>query len=101
MLQEGALRSIAHPPTPRSPQLGDLTHADFRDLAPSTRRPLKVPVLVLWGTEDGALGVELTRGTERYCTGGYTLQLIEHCSHWVLEDATEEALRHIAAFLRQ
>ena len=55
-------------------QLVDLTSDDFRTLPPSVSRPLLAPVLVIWGTEDGALGVELTRGTERFCAGGFTLK---------------------------
>ena len=56
-------------------------------------------MLVLWGTADGALGVELTRGTERFCAGGYELQRLEGCSHWVLEDHTTEALDAIGTFI--
>ena len=80
-------------------QLADLTNDDFRTLPPTELCPLRAPVLVLWGTEDGALSNDLTRGEERFCANGYTLKRLEGCSHWVLEDHADEALTAIGDFI--
>ena len=72
--------------------------ADFEALAPKPGRALKAPCLVLWGVDDGALGVELIKDTQSYTTR-LTTVMIEGCSHWGQQDAVEEVLEASAKFL--
>ena len=56
---------------------------------------IRVPVLLLWGEADVALGRATTRGTERFVSQ-LTKQFLSGVSHWVQQDATEacnDALR--------
>lgn len=64
----------------------------------SSRNPLPFPVLHLWGERDGALGQELTRGTDRYCSD-YRLIVIKNCSHWIQQDAVEECVGYLEEFV--
>jgi epoxide hydrolase 4 len=64
------------------------------------RRPLAMPVLLLWGEDDGALGKELTDNTDRYAPK-LTLKFIPNCSHWVQVDAYEEVNEALRAWLDQ
>jgi pimeloyl-ACP methyl ester carboxylesterase len=80
-------------------QLPALTHEDFRALPPSAAQPLRCPVLVLWGSEDGALGTELLRGTERFAPQ-MTAVVLQGCSHWSQQDFAEEVLQEVGKFLR-
>ena len=59
---------------------------------------LPLPVLQIWAANDGALGTELTQGTDRLCAN-YRLVVLEDCSHWIAEDAASEAVQLIADFL--
>lgn len=79
-------------------QLFDATHEDFDVLAPSKEKPLTVPVLIIWGADDGALGPELIKGVEVYAPK-LTTRLIQNCSHWAQQDAVEEVIETAAAFL--
>jgi pimeloyl-ACP methyl ester carboxylesterase len=79
-------------------QLFDATHDDFDALAPSREKPLSVPVLIIWGADDGALGPELIKGVEVYAPQ-VTTRLIQNCSHWAQQDAVEEVIDTAAAFL--
>ena len=60
---------------------------------------IETPTLLLWGTEDIALGVELTRATPRYVTN-LTLRLLPGVSHWVQQEAPETVNRMLEAWLR-
>ena len=71
---------------------------DFDALAPKPGRALQAPCLVLWGVDDGALGVELIKDTQAYTTR-LTTVMIEGCSHWGQQDAVEEVLEAAAGFL--
>lgn len=65
----------------------------------STRRnPLPMPVLHLWGDSDGALGTELTKGTEEYCKN-YELVVLRNASHWLQQDAVEEVAELLVNFI--
>lgn len=57
------------------------------------------PVLLLWGERDGALGVELTNGTERYVSGPYQLRLFPRNGHWSPNELVEETLPILREFL--
>jgi pimeloyl-ACP methyl ester carboxylesterase len=59
---------------------------------------IEVPTLLLWGTEDVALGVELTRGTERYVKD-LTLRYLPGVGHWVQQEAPDEVNSLLEAWL--
>jgi pimeloyl-ACP methyl ester carboxylesterase len=60
--------------------------------------PIDVPTLLLWGTEDVALGIELTRPTPRYVPD-LTLRLIPGVGHWVQQEAPEAVNAMLEAWL--
>ena len=64
----------------------------------SRRNPLTMPVLHLWGDSDGALGTELTRGTEEYCKD-YELIVLRNASHWLQQDCVEDISEAIYKFI--
>jgi pimeloyl-ACP methyl ester carboxylesterase len=60
---------------------------------------IRVPVLMLWGEADAALGKELTYGTERYVED-LVLRYLPRVSHWVQQEAPETVNALMAAWLR-
>ena len=60
---------------------------------------IRVPVLMLWGEVDAALGKELTYGTERY-VDDLVLRYLPRVSHWVQQEAPETVNALMAAWLR-
>lgn len=56
------------------------------------------PVLMIWGEEDAALGLELTEGYGPYVED-FTLERLPGVSHWVQQEAPEEVNRRLAAWL--
>lgn len=81
-------------------QVFDLTHEDFRTLAAGVggHPPLDAPTLIVWGSEDGALGPELARGHERFAKD-VRVEVMDGASHWVQQDATVEVIQQVARFL--
>ncbi len=61
--------------------------------------PIDVPVLMIWGEEDTALGKETTYGTERYVPN-LTLRYLPRVSHWVQQEAPEPVNAMLRAFLQ-
>jgi pimeloyl-ACP methyl ester carboxylesterase len=59
---------------------------------------IEVPTLLLWGTEDIALGVELTHGTERYVKD-LTLRYLPGVGHWVQQEAPDDVNALLEAWL--
>jgi pimeloyl-ACP methyl ester carboxylesterase len=59
---------------------------------------IETPTLLLWGTEDIALGVELTRPTPRYVSD-LTLRLLPGIGHWVQQEAPETVNAMLEAWL--
>ena len=59
---------------------------------------IEVPTLLLWGTEDVALGVELTRGTERFVSD-LTIRYLPGVGHWVQQEAPEDVNAMLEAWL--
>jgi pimeloyl-ACP methyl ester carboxylesterase len=47
-----------------------------------------VPVLIVWGEQDSALGLETLHGTERYVKQ-LTVHRLPNVSHWVQQEAPE------------
>jgi pimeloyl-ACP methyl ester carboxylesterase len=60
--------------------------------------PIDTPTLLLWGTEDVALGVELTRPTERYVRD-LTLRYLPGIGHWVQQEAPQTVNAMLEAWL--
>lgn len=59
---------------------------------------IDIPTLLLWGTADIALGVELTHGTERYVSD-LTLRYLPGVGHWVQQEAPEPVNAMLEAWL--
>lgn len=59
---------------------------------------LSMPTLLVWGTQDVALGVELTYDTERYVKD-LTLRYVPGVGHWVQLEAAEEVNAMLGAWL--
>lgn len=87
MAHPGAMRSMIH-----------WYRAGFR--YPPARRvsPIEAPSLLIWGVRDIALGVELTRGLEKWVPN-LTVRYIQDCGHWVQNEATDEVNAALLAFL--
>ena len=61
---------------------------------------IETPSLMIWGEQDIALGVELTRFTERYVRD-LTLRYLPDASHWVQQDDPEAVNQILRAWLRR
>lgn len=62
--------------------------------------PIQVPVRMIWGENDKALGKELTYGTEKYMQGPFDIHYIPDCSHWVMSEYPDQVNRLLIAFLQ-
>ena len=63
---------------------------------------LAMPVLVVWGLKDRALGGELLVGMEKHVEeGGLRVETIADASHWVTVDATKETSELVWRFAVQ
>ncbi|CAH1797220.1 unnamed protein product [Owenia fusiformis] len=51
----------------------------------STKTPLEMPVLLIWGDKDGALAAPMADLSGQYCKD-FTLQYVNGASHWVQQD---------------
>jgi pimeloyl-ACP methyl ester carboxylesterase len=60
---------------------------------------LDIPTLMVWGENDGALGKELTYGTEELVED-FTIRYLP-TSHWVNQEAPEEVNRIVEAWLTE
>jgi pimeloyl-ACP methyl ester carboxylesterase len=60
--------------------------------------PIETPTLLLWGTEDIALGTELTRETARFVPN-LTLRFLPGIGHWVQQEAPEAVNSMLEAWL--
>lgn len=90
MGQPGAIRSAIH-----------WYRAAFRDQGAIVRRlrPIEVPVLVVWGSEDRYLGLELAAPPPHLVPDARTVVL--QASHWVQHDAAPELNALLLDFLGQ
>lgn len=59
---------------------------------------LQMPVLLLWGAQDVALGRELAEASIRLCTGG-RLVYFENASHWLQHEQAEAVNQHLLEFI--
>jgi pimeloyl-ACP methyl ester carboxylesterase len=64
-------------------------------------RPVSVPTLYVWSTEDGAFGRDVAEATADHVCGPYSFEVLEGVSHWIPELAPERLstllVRHLAA----
>jgi pimeloyl-ACP methyl ester carboxylesterase len=60
---------------------------------------IDTPTLMIWGTEDRALGVETTYGTERHVRD-LTIRYLPGVSHWVQQEAPEAVNAMLEAWLQ-
>jgi pimeloyl-ACP methyl ester carboxylesterase len=60
--------------------------------------PIEVPTLMLWGTDDVALGVELTFGTDEFIPD-FTLRYLPGVGHWVQQEAPDQVNAMLEAWL--
>jgi pimeloyl-ACP methyl ester carboxylesterase len=58
---------------------------------------IKTPALILWGTQDRALGYEMAQPSLDLCDEG-KLVYFENSSHWVQHDSAESVNNHIIDF---
>jgi pimeloyl-ACP methyl ester carboxylesterase len=67
----------------------------------STRRKAKIelPVLILWGKQDLALGAEMAEKSLAYCENG-ELVFFENATHWVQHDEAEAVTLKLIEFLK-
>jgi pimeloyl-ACP methyl ester carboxylesterase len=73
--------------------------ANFWGLARAgTVSRIEVPVLMIWGEEDTALGLELTEGYGPF-VADFTLERLPGVSHWVQQEAPEKVNARMLAWL--
>ena len=73
---------------------GSQANGDF-DAAPM----LETVTLMIWGEEDRALGVELTRGTDELVSD-LTLRYLPNVSHWVQQEAPGRVNEIVLAWMQ-
>jgi pimeloyl-ACP methyl ester carboxylesterase len=56
---------------------------------PAPSPMIEIPVLMIWGEQDTALGIELTEGYAPY-VADFTLRRLPGVSHWVQQEAPEQ-----------
>jgi pimeloyl-ACP methyl ester carboxylesterase len=54
---------------------------------------IEVPTLMVWSTEDNAVGSAGVLATEQHVSGPYRLEIIEDVSHWIPDEAPDELCR--------
>ncbi|XP_055348940.1 epoxide hydrolase 4-like [Paramacrobiotus metropolitanus] len=63
--------------------------------------PLRMPVLLIFGTADIALSVEGAQVSKEFVGGYFELQLMEGVSHWVHHEASPRVNQFIENFLKK
>ena len=63
------------------------------------RGKIKAPTLVIWGENDFALGIELTRGMDDLFESQPRIELVADAGHWVMEERPEVVNRLLLEFL--
>jgi pimeloyl-ACP methyl ester carboxylesterase len=61
---------------------------------------IDTPALLIWGEQDRALGLQLTKGLERWAPN-IRVERIPDASHWVQNDTPRRANELMLGFLRQ
>jgi pimeloyl-ACP methyl ester carboxylesterase len=60
---------------------------------------IAAPTLLIWGEDDFALGIELTRGMDGLFEGEPRIEYVPGTSHWVMEERPEIVNRLLLEFL--
>ena len=60
---------------------------------------IETPTLMVWGTEDSALGIETTHGTHGFVKD-LTIRYLPNVSHWVQQEAPEVVNGMLEAWLQ-
>jgi pimeloyl-ACP methyl ester carboxylesterase len=68
--------------------------------------PLKLPkvtspTLVIWGEEDVALTLEVSKGAEKYVDAPYAIKYIPKCGHWVQNEEPKLVNKYMLEFLKE
>lgn len=63
--------------------------------------PIEVPTLLLYGEDDGALGVETITGTENFFPKGIEIEIYKHAGHFVHREKPKKVNAKILEFLAQ
>jgi pimeloyl-ACP methyl ester carboxylesterase len=61
---------------------------------------VRVPTLLIWSTRDTFLGRAGVVHTERFCTAGYRLAVLEDVPHWIPELAADRVAELVTAHVR-
>jgi pimeloyl-ACP methyl ester carboxylesterase len=69
-------------------------------ISKALREKLRMPVLVIWGEGDQAMGVELLEGIEKHAHE-LRLELLPGTSHWVQVDNPKDVSRLLREFARE
>ncbi|UJR37562.1 hypothetical protein I4U23_030263 [Adineta vaga] len=72
----------------------------FRNQKEELQKRIIVPVLIVWGCQDGAIGEELADASTKYCSD-VRLKKIRDASHWVQQDVPDEVNKYMEAFLNE
>ncbi len=75
--------------------------AAFRALRTNANfKIIEIPTLLIWGEQDSALGINLSKGTEKYVKD-FTLQYIPDAGHFVQEDNPKRTNELLLAWLEK
>ncbi|NJN31341.1 MAG: alpha/beta hydrolase [Synechococcales cyanobacterium RM1_1_8] len=59
------------------------------------------PTLILWGQDDTVFSHRLAKGLERLISAPCRMRLIDHCGHWINQEAPQTVNRELTQFLRK
>lgn len=62
-------------------------------------QPVVAPTLLVWSTDDPAIGREAAEACAKHVTGRYRYEVLEGVSHWIPEDAPDELNRMLLEHL--
>lgn len=77
---------------------GDPSYYDMKQIEAALPSFTHTPTLILWGMKDPVLGIEVLRRWQRLFPQATTYEVAD-ASHFVQEDATEQLIRWIQAFI--
>ncbi|HEX6476738.1 MAG TPA: alpha/beta hydrolase, partial [Acidimicrobiales bacterium] len=63
-------------------------------------KPVTVPTLYVWSTEDVALGRKAAELTARFVSGPYRFEILEGVPHWIPEEAPDDVVRLVLEQMR-
>jgi len=71
----------------------------FRPVRLPAHPRLHMPVLLMWGGRDFALGVELAEASIKLCPNGRR-NIFPEANHWLQHEEVAEVSRHLVEFLK-